>query len=389
MKYLKTILILSISLFACTEVHLPSIKIEKEGDFSWTKKEVCNIIYENQKEKVEIGAKIKCRGGMSGKYYKRSYSIELDNKLKIGNMEADDDWILNANYIDKTFMRHKISYDLFKQMSNEHVAANSSYVNVYVNEEYQGLYLIMEEINASMIGLDKSDSMAMLFKDPPIFYKEKLPYYHETIDYYEQKYPKLEKKDRTKYIEGFANFLFQSSDSDFAANITSWIDLESVVDWHLLLLLTNNGDGIMKNFYLYKVNSKTPFRIAIWDYDHSFGRDGDNEINLGKQELKWRHSVLLNRLCQIEATNYIPKLKERWQILRSSNVFTIENIEDHIYKNNALIKHAVVDNFTKWPADDKWYFDDNNYEDEIKLMSEFINKRITILDQYIGELGYH
>ncbi len=47
-----------------------------------------------------------------------------------------------------------------------------------------------------------------------------------------------------------------------------------------MLLLSNNGDGVMKNFLLYKIDSNTPFRIALWDYDHSFGRDGDNELNL-------------------------------------------------------------------------------------------------------------
>ena len=46
---------------------------------------------------------------------------------------------------------------------------------------------------------------------------------------------------------------------------------------HLLLYLSNGGDGITKNFYIYKMDEETPFRIALWDCDHSFGRDGDNE----------------------------------------------------------------------------------------------------------------
>ena len=31
----------------------------------------------------------------------------------------------------------------------------------------------MQEINGAMIGLDKSDTMAVLFKDPPIFRNNK------------------------------------------------------------------------------------------------------------------------------------------------------------------------------------------------------------------------
>ena len=33
----------------------------------------------------------------------------------------------------------------------------------------------------------------------------------------------------------------------------------------IILLFTNNADGIMKNFYLYKLDKNTPFRFAIWD----------------------------------------------------------------------------------------------------------------------------
>ena len=62
---------------------------------------------------------IKCRGGISSKYNKHSFSLELEKKYSLAKLPIDDDWIINANYIDKTFMRHKICYDIFKEMNSK------------------------------------------------------------------------------------------------------------------------------------------------------------------------------------------------------------------------------------------------------------------------------
>ena len=45
-------------------------------------------------------------------------------------------------------MRHKISYDIFMQMNPNNIASKSAFVNIKINDEYEGLYLLMEEINA-------------------------------------------------------------------------------------------------------------------------------------------------------------------------------------------------------------------------------------------------
>ena len=88
---------------------IPTINIQTTGgNIPWDKKESCTAFYMYKGDTIEISARIKCRGGMSSRYDKHSYSIEFDKYLKIGDSPADDDWILNASYIDKTFQRHKL-----------------------------------------------------------------------------------------------------------------------------------------------------------------------------------------------------------------------------------------------------------------------------------------
>lgn len=371
---------------SCNDQDFPSIDILVSEPIGWNKKQECTIIYLAHNDNEKLDARIKCRGGMSSKFEKHSFALELNNKYNLLGINRDDDWILNANYIDKTFMRHKISYDLFRQMNPDNIAARSAYINVNINGNYNGLYVLMEEINAKMAGLNKKDSMAMLFKDPPIFYPEKLSYVEDPNNYYQQKYPKIYDKDHTDYIEQFIDFIFHSPDSVFVKNIATWIDIDNVIDWHLLLLFTNNSDGILKNFLLVKQNSHSPFKIALWDYDHSFGRDGDNELNMMENELDCHRSVLLKRLEQIEQTHYSKKLEKRWHTLRNKNIFSVQNINKHIEKNHQTIKKQVKNNFEKWPVDSKWYYDSNTYWQEIEIIQEFVKVRIEQLDQ---KFDYH
>lgn len=380
-RYLLLLLSLCLLVISCNNDDLPILEIETKETIQWVYKIPCNIRYIDDGSSKEYKASIKSRGGSSKRFFKHSYRIEFNNKIGLANLPKDDDWILNASYIDKTFMRHKICYDIFKQMNPQNIAAKSSYVQTYVNGEYKGLYLLMEKVNASMIGLDKSDSMSMLFKDPPVFIQEQLSYVEDSTNYYEQKFPKISDQDFSTVLDSFKNFLFYSSDSVFAAQIEQWVVLENIIDWQLILLFSNNSDGLLKNFYLYKKNKQTPFQIAIWDYDHSFGRDGDNELNLHERVINCERSILFKRLASIEVLQYENLLKERWTQLRSSNIISLDHFIELQQQNDKLISKYIKKNEKLWPHNSTFYFDDNSYDKELEIMRSFVQQRIVMLDK--------
>ncbi len=368
----------------CDQVAL--LKIEKKGPVGWKEKEPCEIVFITKNDSIRMTAGIKCRGGVSSRYSKHSYTLELTRKYNFCNLPFDDDWILNANYIDKTFMRHKLSYDLYRSMNSNNVAPQSAYLNLELNDKPRGLYLIMEEVNASMAGLDKRDTLSMIFKDPPVFYEQRRQYFQDSLNYYQQKYPKIDQKDQSYYLERFKTFLFHSTDPEFAAGVGEWVDIENILDWQILLLLSNNGDGVMKNFLLYKIDSNTPFRIALWDYDHSFGRDGDNELNFLENVVQCERSVLLERLMNIPDSTYPDKLKKRWFELRANNIISFKGLQKMIEANRRIIEDEIVNNSQIWPLDSEWYFDSNSFEQEVQLMLDFIDFRIKQLDEYFNTI---
>lgn len=383
------ILLLS-TLSACqnqsTEKKLPEIHIFPSKEITFESKENCLMVFEDNGIIHSISSTIKCRGGYSSKFYKHSYRIELNQKHSPFGLPREDDWILNANYIDKTFMRHKLSYDLFRLMNKTNLAPECLYVNVKVNNEYKGLYVLMQRINGKFCNLNKKDNMAFVCKEPLVFYANMPEELLENSNYHDQKYPKINKRDFTPMLNEFREFVFHSSDSIFLANIKKKIDIYNVADWHILLLLTNNADGLIKNFYLYRIDAETPMRIAIWDYDHSFGRDGDNELNMLTSEIDCSKNIMLKRLMEIDKSDYPSILKNRWLQLRESGIISVNSINYMILKNHFKIKNDIDKNFEKWPVDSKDYFDANTYSQEVEIIKQFIEIRIPQLDKYFQNI---
>ena len=365
--------IVAIMLVQCKSNEPYEILIASDGEIGW-KKEYCEISYGN----LTYLAEIKCRGGYSSKFEKHSYTIDFNDKIELGGLPKAKKYILNANYIDKTFMRHVLCYDLYREMNPaKNVAPLCKYTNLTIDSIYNGLYVLMQHIDADMLDLDKVDSMAMLFKEPPVFKDD-------TSTNYDQKFPKKKKCDMSIYMDEFKNFLFKADDATFAREIGERIDIENVIDWHILLLFSNGEDGIKKNFFLYKKDSSTPYRIALWDCDHSFGRDGDNELNLMRSEIDCSRNIMLKRLLEIPEIGYEKRLCERYKELRDSKIISAEHINEKIAEYNSIIQEDVERNFALWPVNSPNYFDDNTYEQELEIIREFVEIRLPQLDKRFG-----
>lgn len=358
---------------------LPMLELNAEEEIVWEGWTPATLIVEGD----TLPCQTHFRGGVSAGYPKHSLAVKLDEEYALCGLPEDRNWILNANYIDKTFLRHKLSYDLFRKM-NEKVnrAPLCAFATLSVDGQKQGLYVVMQKMDASTLGIVKGDSSSVIFKEPPILYEERIVP-QKPDDYYQQTYPKKRKEDRTEQMEELHNFLFSSTDETFRAEIGNRFDLGNLADWQLLIMLTNNSDGLLKNFFLYKVDDDTPFRVAPWDYDHSFGRDGDNELNMLSTTADCNRSVLLRRLWQWP--DYRRQVVERWKQLRQSNIISVESLNRMIDADVQQIKSVVKENEALWPVDNDIYYDDNHFDAEIDIMRQFIERNIGRLDSLFSQ----
>lgn len=367
-------------------LQLPIIHIVTDSDIQWDDRIPCVLSVVDGADSVDWDGKVKFRGGSSSKFYKHSYSVKLSQAQLLCGMPANRSWILNASYIDKTLMRHKLCFDLFNQMGDNDIAPKCAYALLRENGKPQGLYVVMERLNKHVLKIDDSDPEALIFKEPKLFYPDNKMPEKSLFDenYQEQTYPDFEHGDRSEIITSFRDFIVKSSDEEFYSKIGEWIDIQNLIDWHLLLLFTNNGDGVLKNFYLYKKDASTPFRIAIWDYDHSFGRDSDNEKNMLERLLEDRQNILLDRM--LKSNDYVQQLHRRYAELRKSGIFSYENIEKMMKENDVYVRAGLEENTRLWPYDSDNYYDAATYDEEYALILEFVKKNLARLDKIMPSL---
>ena len=366
---------------------LPIFYLYPESEVPYEHKIPTYYRYKFKKKTLEGHGKVRRRGGISAVYNKRSYTLKTKQTTQFLDFAPDREWILNASYIDKTFMRHKLCYDLFRQFNPENVSPKSTYAHVYLEETYLGLYVLMERLNQKRLDIVTQDSQVIIYKDPPIFTTpERLSVYElEPNDPWFQKFPKKPSVKFNKEMDVFRDFLLNANDETFwnqTTGIESKINLEQVIDWQLLLLLSNNGDGLVKNFYMFRRQANEPFQLAIWDCDHTFGRDGDGELSFFKRIVDPNKNILFKRL--LKNPDYVKKLHARWVNLRTQNIVSTENIFKMIAVMDKEIKSSLPFNAAIHPYDGQYYYDDNNYEQEIEILKTFIEKRIPQLDEQMG-----
>ncbi len=365
-------------------LQLPVIHIVTEKEIPWDKRIPCVMSVVTNHDSVSWSGKVKFRGGISSKYHKHSYSVKLSAAQSLCGMPENRSWILNASYIDKTFMRHKLCYDLFNMMGDNDLAPKCAYALVRENNQPQGLYVVMQRLNKHVLNIDECDPEAVIFKEPKLFYPDSKMPAKDPLDenYHGQSYPDFEKGDRSAVIDEFRNFIVKTSDEAFYNHIGEWIDLQNLIDWHLLILFTNSGDGVLKNFYLYKKDAGTPFRIALWDCDHSLGRDGDNEKNMLKHLPEERRNILIDRM--MKSDEYVQRLKSRYTELRRSGIFSYENIEKLMKENDPYVRLGLEENTRLWPYDSENYYDAATYDEEYALILEFVKRSIARLDALLS-----
>jgi hypothetical protein len=96
-------------------------------------------------------AGIETRGHSSQLFPKKQYGLELRDRrgderdVGLLGMPADDDWVLSANYSDKTMMRNALAYRTARRVFARY-APQTRYVELVLNGRYQGVYVLTQRI---------------------------------------------------------------------------------------------------------------------------------------------------------------------------------------------------------------------------------------------------
>jgi spore coat protein CotH len=330
-------------------------------------------------------AGLKIRGASSQAYDKKSFSLKLDRAAGFLGLPPNREWVLNAAFVDCSMMRHKLAYDLFRALGTTvapRYAPASRFIEVELNGKYHGLYLLMQPVDDLLAHLPPPDP-----KDttPAAIYKavdHSANFAQPGHEGYEQRLPDPAKTPTWGPLEELNQFVSRSSDAAFrdpANGIASRLDLANAIDFHLLVLVTSNLDGITKNYNLVRraattVDPKPRFAFIPWDYDATFGRNWDGS-RVGAGE--WLSNRLFDRL--LDDPEIRARYAARWRDLRA-RILTEENITRMMDANAQEIGEAALRNEKRWKTLDYANPRERTFANDLGQMRRWVPQRLAWLD---------
>lgn len=351
-------------------------------------------------QQYETYAGIEIRGGVSTHYPKVSYSIELwvdlnsrtSDDFPLLGLRDDDDWILDAMYIDKARMRNIVSFELWEaitehekeNITDEISSIHGKYIELFINNNYQGIYSLNEKIDRKQLNLDVNYNGfgGLLYKAVQwdigavtfIGYSDITK--TDRWEGWQQEYPEPENHIQWEPLYDFIKFVVESDDMEFKEQVNNYIDLNNFLNYYIFLNIISGFDNVGKNTFLYKKTNTSKFRIAPWDMDGTWGRNWDSTY-VGTHHHFTNN--LFDRLIETDAGSTKHKLKQKWISLRS-DIISKQSLLDYFRENSNLFSQSqcIERENQKWDSN-------ININRELEYIENWINERIDYLDAYFSE----
>ncbi len=123
------------------------------------KEKGCTMLAINSNGKVDYDAglaSMKGRGNSTWGYPKKPYNIKLGSKAKLFGMEKAKSWCLIANHGENSLLRNQLVYTLGGEIGMKE-SPDCRSIDLYINGEYQGVYLITEKVEINKNRVDIFD----------------------------------------------------------------------------------------------------------------------------------------------------------------------------------------------------------------------------------------
>lgn len=326
---------------------------------------------------------------------KKPYSLTLEAEADLLGMGSAQKWILLANAFDSSNLRNKIVYDYAKKIGLKYTP-DAQWVDLYLNGEYTGLYLLCErnEIHPERVAISEAGSMLVSLELEERLVAQNYPHIKTNsgqalrIHYMDT----MHEEDLLRKWQSVENALISENGID---DITgkSWIELIDMESWakkYLLEEVVGNVDaGYISQYFYQEGNDENALIYAgpVWDYDSSMGNKVVWQIGNPNSFLADRLQVTptdrtpwMYYLCRREVFYekvvdlYRDTFRPLWVIL----------IEEGLDKYAGEIVEASLCNQIRWLSKE-----DNIYINTADI-KEYMRERIAFFDSvWLNGCSYH
>lgn len=393
-------------------------------------------------------AAFKYRGASSSNYPKRSYAIKLRDEngnsvdRKLLGYRSDNNWILDAMYIDLACMRNRVATDLWNAFECKPYYADrekkvrtgtrGKFVEVILNGQWWGLYCMTEKMDRKQLKLKKfvpaaqsttgeNEVHGVLYKSNQWTYEvfmghesnddndnKQVIYPHKKVsDYknilgketwceYEFKYPDYEDEAvEWRPLHDAANMVATS----FILNIDSVksrFDYPMLRDYYLFIELLLATDNHGKNLFWYAYDTQGPegdkLSLAPWDLDGTFGQDWDGVITNTKDVTldfdtyikNYEHGQFAIFDLIKSRSEWKQDLKDRYTELRIKGVISGDSIANRFANYASLFEASLADQREQNMWSKTYHSRHKDIQGGATYAESWIRRRVNWLDQKYG-----
>ena len=347
----------------------------------------------------DLAGGIRFRGNGTMTYPKKAYRVKFSNKsnlLGLNQGAKAKSWVLLADYADQSMMRNATALyfgDSLLNYSNNY-SSDYKHVNVYMNGEYNGVYLLAEQqqANTNRIQIKEADDD---YTGTDVGYLLELDSYAKQEDYYFEignnwgdtvggvNLPRKAYSVKTDcyadaqvtYIKKYLGNVYKAfmqavngqglyildDNHDLVASpyesqfdtLNAMIDLESVFKLYVLHEMIKTVDVGFSSFYMFvdfSSSSKYPRLTfgAPWDFDWSSGNVNESPYTTAKGEYNSTNFGHLNPwFFMLSKTDFFKTMiKKYYKVFIDSGIFE-GAIKQANYEAIAF-KDEFAHNYQKW-----------------------------------------
>ena len=312
---------------------------------------------------------------------KKPYSLRLSTETDLLGMGAASRWVLLAEVFDPSLIKNKMFYDL-AETAGMPFAPDCHWVELYLNGEYAGLYLLSErnEVHANRVEIPEENSFLVSWEDEQRLITQKYPYiktdrgtairvHHRTLP--------LEEVQRI--WQSAENAIFAEDGIDPVTG-KHWQELIDMDSWAKLFLVDEiscdyDGGNYSRFFYYQEINGVGKiYGGPVWDKDDTLANGqwpiiAPNSIVASRsmivdgEERKifaglYQKEVFSSRVAELYQRDFLPALTDLYET-------GIEMYADHIASAAKL-------NEIRWSQGDT--------KEKIMLVRDFLEKRMAFLN---------
>jgi subtilisin-like proprotein convertase family protein len=361
---------------------------------------------------------IEQRGNSSSWMPKKSFNFETQlpdgssNDASLLGLPAENDWVLLANYSDKTLMRNYLAQTIFEKMGR--YGSRMRHCELVIDGEYRGVYVLAERIkrDSQRVDIAKLTPDENTGEDLTGGYIIKIDWQNGTnlggfasqhfpinntanLLYYQFHYPKADEitVEQAAYIESYIDSFERAMKAPFFQDPDlGWRRFAgegSFTDFILLYELSNNVDAYWLSTFLHKDKNGKLKAGPPWDFDLAFS---NADYSDGASTSGWRHDWLATNTDLLpffwqriwQDTAFAKQAACRWQELREGALHS-DSLSAIIAEKEAQLEGPQVENFMLWNIIGTYVWPNpqplpQSYAEEVERLQSWVAERAAWMD---------